>query len=105
MSQRKHGAVVVSIPGERSKPVRLDVSWTSRADMNRAAGKVVDTWARSVRQWWGVYVDTTTLDTSEGGKVFINDDHSKFVAQFSVQEKGAATPPPVPAFSITGGRR
>lgn len=51
MSQRKHGAVVVSIPRELSKPIRLDVSWTSRADMNRVAEKAVDTWARSVRSW------------------------------------------------------
>lgn len=105
MSARVYGTITISVVGKRSQIVRLDVSWTSNADKRKQVSRIVDAWARNARKWWGVYVDATTLETGAGGRVFINDDQSAFVAQFSVQEKGATTPPPVPAFSIAGGRR
>lgn len=104
MSARKYGEVVVSIRGERSKPVRLDVSWTTRAELNRAVETAVGKWAKSVRKWWGVYVDITTLETDEGGKIFINDDHSTFVAQFRVELQSLSVPTPVPALFAVGAR-
>lgn len=85
MSQRKHGNIVVSIPGERSHPVRLNVDWTTRAEKHRRVEAAVEMWARNIRKWWGVFVDLTTLDGDGGGKVFINGDHSKSVASFRVE--------------------
>ncbi|WP_411732159.1 hypothetical protein [Paeniglutamicibacter sp.] len=97
MSQRKHGDVVVSVPGKRSQPTRLPVSWTTRAERNREVKNAVDAWARSVRGWWGVFVDVTTLDEEAGGKVFINGDQSTAVAQFRMDARRTPVPTPVPA--------
>ena len=105
MTARKHGVIVISVPGERSKPQRLDVSWTSNADKRKQVEHTVDAWARNIRKWWGVYADVTTLETEAGGKVFINNDHTRFVAQFSVQLNGEGVPAPVPALFAAGGAR
>ena len=105
MSVRKRGAVVVSIPGERSKPARLSISWTTRAEKNRAVESTVSNWARGKRGWWGVYVDITTLDIDGTGAVYINDNRADAAAQFRVEMVPEGLPAPVSAFSVTGGRR
>ena len=105
MSARVEGTITISVVEKRSQPVRLNVSWTSNADKRKQVARVVGNWARNARKWWGVYVDTTTIETDAGGKVFINDDTTKFVAQFTVQVKGEVTPPPVSVMSIVSRRR
>lgn len=105
MSTRTEGTITISVVGKRSQIVRLDASWTSNADKRKQVARIVDAWARNARKWWGVYVDATTLETDAGGRVFINDDMSKHVAQFSVQAKGEVTPPPVSVLSIVSRRR
>ncbi len=102
MSQRKHGDVVISIPGKRSHPVRLQVSWTTKADRNRQVKTAVDSWATSARGWWGVFVDVTTLDEAAGGRVFINGDHSVAVAQFRMDARRKPAPAPVSALFAAG---
>jgi hypothetical protein len=102
VSHRKHGDVVISIPGKRSHPVRLQVSWTTKADRNRQVKNAVDAWATSVRGWWGVFVDVTTLDDAAGGRVFINGDQSVAVAQFRMDARRQPVPSPVPALFAVG---
>lgn len=105
MSARVQGTITISVVGKRSEDNRLDVSWLTRAEKLKSVERIVGNWARSGRGWWGIYVDTTTLEFDGGGKIYINNDLSKHVAQFSVQVKGEVTPPPVSVMSIVSRRR
>lgn len=105
LSARVQGVVTIQLVEKRSEIVRLDVSWLTRAEKLRETKKIVGAWARGRREWWGVFVDTTALDVNAAGKVFINGDHSKHVAVFTVNVKGEVTPPPVSVMSIVSRRR
>lgn len=101
-----HGVVLVSVPRERTKPKELLVSWTSKPEKLNAVKKAVCDWARSERGWWGVSVDTTKIHSESVGTLYINHNVEKAHAQFALQIKGTATPPPVDAlFAVDGGSR
>ncbi|MGL3804694.1 hypothetical protein ACSYDW_01215 [Paeniglutamicibacter sp. R2-26] len=103
MSQRKYGEVLITIRGERSKPVRLDVSWTSRADLHSQVKAKVAAWAKHIWKRQNAQVDITTLDTDGGGKILINGE-TEAVARFRVELQSLSVPEPVAAFDIVGAR-
>lgn len=105
MSARVHGKVTIQLAEKRSEVHRLDVSWTSKADQRKQVAKMVGDWARGPRGWWEVFVDTTELHEKRTGKIFINGDHSKAHAEFTLQVNGEVIPPPLSVMSIVSRRR
>lgn len=103
MSQRKWGEIVISVRGERSRPTRLQVSWTSRADMNSSVKAKVSAWAKNIWKNQQALIDVTTLDTDAGGKILINGE-TEAVARFRVEVQTVSVPEPVPALFAAGVR-